>query len=113
MQSRPGGLLQVNMHDRETLQNSYMPFIEGGGLFIPTKHPVKMGEEIFILATLPNQPQKIPITGKVVWISYKQSGIKPQGFGIQLTGEMGLQYKLEAEKILAGSMSTGRSSYTM
>lgn len=113
MQPRPGGLLQVNINDRETLQSSYMPFVEGGGLFIPTKHLVKMGEEIFILATLPNQTQKIPITGKVIWISYKQSGIKPQGFGLQLTGDKGAYYKMEAEKILAGSMSTARASFTM
>jgi Tfp pilus assembly protein PilZ len=39
-----------------------------------------MGQEIFILATLPEQSQKIPLTGKVIWISHKQSGFKPQGF---------------------------------
>lgn len=113
MQPRMGGLLQVNITDRAMLQASYMPYINGGALFISTKQPVKMGEEVFVLATLPNQSQKIPLTGKVVWISYKQTGMKPQGFAIQLAGEKGIYYKNEAEKLLAGSMSADLPSFTM
>ena len=34
---RMGGLIQVNINDRATLQASYMPYIKGGGLFVPSK----------------------------------------------------------------------------
>lgn len=112
MQPR-GGIIQVNIIDKDMLYQSYMPYVTGGGLFIPSKQSVKMGEEVFVLATLPEQSQKIPLTGKVIWISHKQNGIKLQGFGIQLTGEKGIFYKSEAEKILAGLKATGRNSYTM
>lgn len=108
-----GGLTQVNINDRATLQASYMPYILGGGLFVPSKNAVKMGDEVFVLAGLPDQSQKVPLTGKVIWISQKQNGIKPQGFAIQLTGEKGIYYKMEAEKLLAGSMSLDRPSFTM
>lgn len=47
----------------------------------------------------------------MVWISQKQTGLKPQGFAIQLTGEKGVYYKMEAEKLLAGSMSLDRPSF--
>lgn len=110
---RMGGLLQVNITDRATLQASYMPFVQGGGLFVPSRQEVKMGEEVFVLATLPNQAQKIPLTGKVIWLSHKQVGNKPQGFAIQLSGEKGIYYKMEAEKLLAGSMSSDHPSFTM
>lgn len=114
MQSpRMGGLLQVNITDRATLQASYMPFIQGGGLFVPSMQDVKMGEDLFVLATLPNQSQKIPLTGKVIWLSPKQVGNKPKGFAIQLSGEKGLYYKIEAEKLLAGSMTSEHPSFTM
>ena len=113
MQPRMGGLIQVNINDRATLQASYMPYILGGGLFVPSKNAVKMGDEVFVLAGLPDQSQKVPLTGKVIWISQKQNGIKPQGFAIQLTGEKGMYYKMEAEKLLAGSMSLDRPSFTM
>ena len=41
---RMGGLIQVTINDRATLQASYMPYIKGGGLFVPSKQQVKMGE---------------------------------------------------------------------
>ena len=113
MQPRMGGIIQANIPDVETLYLSYMPYVVGGGLFVPSKQPVKMGEEIFVLATLPEQSQKIPLTGKVIWISQKQNGMKLQGFGIQLSGEKGVYYKSEAERILAGLKSDNRNSYTM
>jgi Tfp pilus assembly protein PilZ len=47
-----GGIIQVNIPDKATLQSSYMPFVQGGGLFVPTKQAVKMGQEVFVLATL-------------------------------------------------------------
>ena len=112
MQPR-GGIIQANIADKETLYQSYMPYVNGGGLFIPSKQPVKMGEEIFVLATLPEQSQKIPLTGKVIWINQKPNGMKPQGFGIQLSGEKGAYYKAEAERLLAGLKASGRNSYTM
>ncbi|WP_343596105.1 PilZ domain-containing protein [Acinetobacter sp.] len=113
MQPQMGGILQVNVADRAALQASYMPFVSGGGLFIPSQQPVKLGQEIFVLATLPEQTQKIPLTGKVVWINYKQAGVKPQGFAIQLSGDKGTYYRIEAEKLLAGVMSSYRPNYTM
>lgn len=111
--TRMGGIIQLNIPDTETLYSCYMPYVVGGGLFVPSKQTVSLGEEVFILATLPEQSQKIPLTGKVVWVSLKQNGVHPQGFGIQLSGEKGLYYKSEAEKLLAGIKSEGRTSYTM
>ncbi len=113
MQPRMGGLIQVNIADRATLLASYMPYVIGGGLFVPSKNPVKMGDEVFVLAGLPEQAQKTPLTGKVIWISQKQNGIKPQGFAIQLIGEKGIYYKMEVEKLLAGSLSLDRPNFTM
>ena len=113
MQPRMGGIIQANIPDIETLYSSYMPYVVGGGLFIPSKQPIKLGEEVFVLATLPEQAQKIPLTGKVIWIAHKQNGIKLQGFGIQLSGDKGVFFKNEAERLLAGLKHSGRKSYTM
>lgn len=113
MQPQMGGILQVNIPDRNVLQASYLAFVVGGGLFVPSKLAVTLGEERFIVATLPDQSQKIPLTGKVVWINTRASATKPQGFAIQLTGEKGAYYKVEAEKLLAGSMSSTHARYTI
>lgn len=110
---RMGGIIQATIPDVETLFASYMPYVVGGGLFIPSNQTIKLGDEVFVLATLPEQSQKIPLTGKVIWVSQKQNGVKPQGFGMQLSGEKGVYFRTEAERLLAGLKSEGRKSYTM
>ena len=67
----------------------------------------------FLNHSIAEQSQKIPLTGKVIWISQKHTHFKPQGFAIQLVGEKGVYYKNEAEKLLAGSKALDRPSYTM
>lgn len=110
---RSGGIIHAHIPDKETLYACYMPFVSGGGLFVPSNQAVRLGEEVFVLATLPDHPQKVPLTGKVIWISHKQNGVSVPGFGMQLSGEKGIYYKSEAEKILAGLKSNGRTRYTM
>lgn len=110
---RTGGIIHAHIPDKDTLYACYMPFIAGGGLFIPSNQAVSLGEEVFVLATLPDQPQKVPLTGKVIWLSYQHSGSHVKGFGMQLSGEKGRYYKSEAEKMLTGLKSEGRTSYTM
>ena len=50
-QVRPG-VLSLSIKERSALFAAYMPFIKGGGLFIPTNKTYKMGEEVFMLLTL-------------------------------------------------------------
>lgn len=108
-----GGILQANMPDKETLQSCYMPFVTGGGLFVPSNQEVVMGQELLVIASLPNQTQKYPVTGRVIWISPRRNGMKPQGFAIQLAGEKGIAFRNEAERTLAGSLQADRPTFTM
>ncbi|MBF7683153.1 PilZ domain-containing protein [Acinetobacter sp. B5B] len=108
-----GGVLQVNITDINVLQASYMPYVTGGGLFVPSAQVVSLGEDIFLLATLPGQNQKIPLTGKVIWINHEATDTKPQGFGIQLAGEKGRLYQEQAEKMLGNRLYSPAPSYTI
>ncbi len=110
---RGGAIIQSNITDRATLQSCYMPFITGGGLFVPSKQDVVLGQELLVIASLPEQTQKFPVTGKVIWISSRQNGNKPQGFAIQLSGEKGVAFRNEAEKLLAGHLNSDKPGYTM
>ena len=47
-QVRPG-VLSLSIKEKSALFAAYMPFIKGGGLFIPTNKQYKMGEEVFML----------------------------------------------------------------
>ena len=53
------------------LYAAYMPFIKNGGLFIPTNKSYKLGDEVFMLLNLMDEQEKIPVAGKVVWITPK------------------------------------------
>lgn len=65
------GILSLAIETKEDLYKAYMPFITHGGLFIPTTRSYQLGEEVFMLLTLMEEPDKIPITGKVVWVTPK------------------------------------------
>lgn len=108
-----GGVLQVNITNIDVLQASYMPYVTGGGLFVPSAQAVSLGEDVFILATLPGHNQKIPLTGKVIWINHAPTETKPQGFGIQLAGEKGRFYQEAAEKLLGNRLYSQAPSYTI
>nr|WP_227515652.1 PilZ domain-containing protein [Acinetobacter qingfengensis] len=113
MPPRGGAIIQANITDKAILQASYMPYVAGGGLFVPSQQNVSMGQELLLIATLPEQSQKYALTGKVVWISPKPNGNKPKGFAIQLSGEKGLEFRQQAERILAGSLNADKPTYTM
>ena len=46
------GILSLTIRDKSALYAAYMPFVNGGGLFIPTKKGYRLGEEVFMLLTL-------------------------------------------------------------
>ncbi|MEP6677927.1 MAG: pilus assembly protein PilZ, partial [Betaproteobacteria bacterium] len=49
--ARPG-VLSLNTRERAALYAAYMPFLRGGGIFIPTSRPYTLGEEVFMLLSL-------------------------------------------------------------
>lgn len=53
--------------DKNSLYASYMPFLQEGGLFIATQHHYTMGQEVLVLLTLMDEPEKIPLIGQVIW----------------------------------------------
>ena len=63
------GILSLTIRDKSALYASYMPFIKNGGLFIPTAKPYKLGDEVFMLLTLMDSKEKLPVAGRVVWIT--------------------------------------------
>lgn len=74
----------VIINDKRELYRCYMPYIAGGALFIPfneevTPNKITPGQKMFILLSILESKQKIPIQGKVVWIS--KTGIN-RGYGV-------------------------------
>ena len=65
-----------------------MSFLLNGGLFVPTTRPYRLGDEIFLLLTLMDEPEKLPVAGRVVWIIPEGAqGNRQAGIGIELSDE--------------------------
>ena len=62
-------MLSLNIREKAALYAAYMPFLRGGGIFIPTSRPYTLGEEVFMLLSLMDDPNRIAVQGKVVWIT--------------------------------------------
>lgn len=91
-----------------------MPYIKGGGLFIPTNKNFKMGEEVFMLLSLVDDPVKLKVVGKVIWISPIANSNRPQGIGVQFSEkDGGVEVKNKIEGILGGALKTNRPTHTM
>ena len=96
------------------LHSSYMPFVKGGGIFIPTEKTFELDDEVFLLLTILDDPERFAITGKVVWINYRTTpGGRQMGVGIQFSGVEGanLQKKIEAQ--LVGYLRADQPTNTM
>lgn len=107
------GILSLTIRDKAVLYAAYMPFVKNGGLFIPTSKSYNLGDEVFMLLSLMDEPEKIPVAGKVVWITPKGAqGNRAAGIGVQFSGEDDLASR-KIETYLAGALESERPTHTM
>jgi type IV pilus assembly protein PilZ len=107
------GILSLTIKDKAVLYAAYMPFIKNGGLFIPTNKQYKLGDEVFMLLNLMDEVEKIPVAGKVVWVTPKGAqGNRAAGIGVQFNDQDDTASK-KIETYLAGSLDSDRPTHTM
>ncbi len=108
------GVLSLAIKEKAALYASYMPFIKGGGLFIPTNKSFRIGDEVFMLLSLLDDPTKLKVVGHVAWVTPVTQGSRPQGIGVQLSEkDGGLEAKNKIEGLLGGALKSGRPTHTM
>ncbi len=94
-------LLSLVLKDDAALHSSYMPFIRGGAIFVPTKNTdLVFGDEVVISMHLQSTNKKLAIPGKVVWIAPESCERGTQGLGIQFSGTTKAKVKLIIETML-------------
>ncbi|MEH6556800.1 MAG: PilZ domain-containing protein [Oceanicoccus sp.] len=112
-QGARNGILSLTIKDKAVLYAAYMPYLTNGGLFIPTNKPYKIHDEVFMLLNLMDEPEKIPVAGKVVWVTPKGAqGNRAAGIGVQFNGQDDTANK-KIENYLAGSLQSDRPTHTM
>ena len=115
--SAPGGrqgILNLAIKDKGALYAAFMPFVKNGGLFIPTPKEYKLGDEVFMLLTLMDDATKLPVAGKVVWVTPSGAqGNKTAGIGVQFSEQDNGQTSRKIEGFLGGALKADRPTHTM
>jgi type IV pilus assembly protein PilZ len=112
--SRPG-VLSLNIREKAALYAAYMPTLKNGGIFIPTNKPYRFGDEVFMLLSLLDDPNKFPVAGRVVWITPAGTqGNKAQGIGVHFNSdESGVAARTKIENLLGAYLQSSRPTHTM
>lgn len=107
------GILSLTIKDKAVLYAAYMPFLQNGGLFVPTNKTYRLGDEVFMLLTLMDEPEKIPIAGRVVWITPPGAqGNRQAGIGVQFS-EQDAAANAKIENHLGGALNSERATHTL
>jgi type IV pilus assembly protein PilZ len=107
------GILSLTIKDKAVLYAAYMPFVINGGLFIPTGKNYKLGDEVFMLLSLMDEAEKIPVAGKVVWVTPKGAqGNRAAGIGVQFSDQDNIAVS-KIENYLAGMLTSDKPTHTM
>ena len=114
LSQRPGVFTLV-IRSKAALYAAWIPLLKGGGIFLPSNRSHALGEEVLILLTLLDDPNKIPLQGSIAWINPAHStGNRPQGIGVQLhDSEVGRDLKKRVEGLLAGASQSSRPTHTI
>ncbi len=108
------GILSLTIKDKNALYAAYMPFVKNGGLFIPTNKGYHLGDEVFMLLTLMDETERIPVAGKVVWITpVGAEGNHAAGVGVQFSEQDGGVARNKIESYLAGVLQSDRPTHTL
>jgi type IV pilus assembly protein PilZ len=109
------GILTLQIKDKAQLYAAYMPFVKGGGIFVPTPKRYFLGDDVFLLLSLIDDKDRLPVAGRVVWITPPGAqGGKPVGIGVQFNeGPDGEAIRTKIESNLAGMMNSDKPTCTM
>jgi type IV pilus assembly protein PilZ len=112
--ARPS-VIQLVFREKGALYAAYIPALTDGGLFVPTTREYRLGEDIYLLLSLPDDPQRYPVAGKVAWITpANASGGRTQGVGVRFPNDEKTRVvKIRIEEILGTALSSSRPTQTL
>ena len=112
--SRPS-VIQLVFREKGALYAAYIPMFSEGGLFVPSSREYQLGDDIYLLLSLPGDPQRYPVAGKVGWITpANTSGGRTQGVGVRFPADEKTRLlKARIEEILGTSISSSKPTQTI
>lgn len=112
--ARPS-IVQLVIKEKGELYAGYIPLFKEGGIFIATNRDYKLGDDVYILLTLPEETQRHPVTGKVAWITPPHAaGNQMQGVGVRFPAdEKSRLLKARIEEVLGSLLGSNKLTHTI
>ncbi len=112
--ARPS-VIQLVFREKGALYAAYIPSFTDGGLFVPTTRDYKLGEDIYLLLSLPDESQRYPVAGKIAWITpANASGGRTQGVGVRFPADEKTRLlRIKIEQLLGTSLSGSKPTQTL
>ncbi len=112
--ARPS-VIQLVFREKGALYAAYIANFSDGGLFVPTAREYRLSDDIYLLLSLPEDPQRYPVAGKVAWITpANASGGRTQGVGVRFPNdEKSRQLRSKIEEMLGTSLQSSKPTQTI
>ena len=112
--ARPS-VIQLAIREKAGLYAAYIPLFSEGGVFIPSARNYKLGDDVYVLMTLPEDTQRYPVAGKVAWVTpARASGNRTQGVGVRFPNdEKSRLLKIKIEEIHGAHLASDRPTQTI
>lgn len=112
--TRPS-VIQLVFREKGALYAAYIPMFTEGGLFVPTGRDYRLGDDIYLLLSLPDDPQRYPVAGKVAWVTpANASGGRTQGVGVRFPNEEKMRaLRVKIEELLGTSIQSSKPTQTI
>lgn len=108
----PSNHLNYIINDPIELNLSYIPFISGGGLFVPTSDFYSLGDIVVIHLEIVSKNVTLTIEGKIVWITPSNALHHVlSGIGVQFTGANAPRISAQIEENLDKKVDIGGYTY--
>ncbi|MBF9265955.1 PilZ domain-containing protein [Paracidovorax cattleyae] len=107
--------MQLAIKEKAALYAAYIPFFSEGGIFVPTQREYRLGDDVYVLLTLPEDTQRYPVAGRVAWVTpARAAGNRTQGIGIQFPrDDKSRVLKARIEEILGTALASERPTQTI
>ena len=112
--ARPS-VIQLAIKEKAALYTAYIPLFADGGVFIPTTRDYQLGDDVYVLLSLPDDPQRYPVAGKVAWVTPARAAAnRTQGVGVRCPAdEKSRVLKVKIEQILGSHLASDRPTQTI
>jgi type IV pilus assembly protein PilZ len=112
--TRPS-VIQLVFREKGALYAAYVPILANGGIFVPSTRDYKLGDDVYLLLSLPDDPQRYPVAGKVAWITpANAAGGRTQGVAVAFSNDEKVRLlRQRIETLLGTQMQSSKPTQTI